>query len=564
MALTKVSGSVLKNPLSLSGNVSVGGTLTYEDVTNVDSVGIITARQGIFIDDSITHIGDTNTKISFPAADTFTVTTAGSERFRIDSGGRLLVGTTSNSNAVRAVFQGYQGGGDNFQARVQFQTNQATNLASGSHLANLLFTNASGSVGAQIDVKADAAWGTNDYPARIEFKTTADGANTPTERLRIDSSGNIGAGGVTSPLWTSGGGIHLNDNYGIGFGNGGSGRPDFQLMVVDGSKLEFRCGFGADTADIVMDTSGRLGVGDNSPDRELVVKNASSNSSIKIEASNAHTSQLFFSDTDAENVARIAVFHGSGQTTSNGMLFGVGGTARLLINSSGQLIVNSITATDAIFTVSSPNHYVVTSSGKAHKHIHCRSVNGNSGEYGGAISFGMGSDGSSAIAAEQMGSSGNVNGLAFFTHPTSTGSDDAVKRMKITNTGGIQLNNYGSTRGFIFQRLGAGTYPDFPNVQGSQGRGMCDGQRVISANTATEIAKTHWGGLALVGYSNGQHQGTAQVMFGYGGAGASVRFSGHWVRQESLTITFTVSAYSLMISHNASNDLNVWCILIGV
>ena len=32
---------------SFSGNVSVGGTLTYEDVTNIDSVGIVTARQGI-------------------------------------------------------------------------------------------------------------------------------------------------------------------------------------------------------------------------------------------------------------------------------------------------------------------------------------------------------------------------------------------------------------------------------------------------------------------------------------------------------------------------------------
>ena len=32
---------------TLSGNVSIGGTLTYEDVTNVDSVGLITARTGI-------------------------------------------------------------------------------------------------------------------------------------------------------------------------------------------------------------------------------------------------------------------------------------------------------------------------------------------------------------------------------------------------------------------------------------------------------------------------------------------------------------------------------------
>ena len=38
--------------LSVTGNVSVGGTLTYEDVTNIDSVGIVTAREGIFIPDS--------------------------------------------------------------------------------------------------------------------------------------------------------------------------------------------------------------------------------------------------------------------------------------------------------------------------------------------------------------------------------------------------------------------------------------------------------------------------------------------------------------------------------
>ena len=35
--------------VDFSGNVSIGGTLTYEDVTNIDSVGIVTARDGIFI-----------------------------------------------------------------------------------------------------------------------------------------------------------------------------------------------------------------------------------------------------------------------------------------------------------------------------------------------------------------------------------------------------------------------------------------------------------------------------------------------------------------------------------
>ena len=37
---------------TFTGNVTIGGTLTYEDVTNIDSVGLITARDGIFIPDN--------------------------------------------------------------------------------------------------------------------------------------------------------------------------------------------------------------------------------------------------------------------------------------------------------------------------------------------------------------------------------------------------------------------------------------------------------------------------------------------------------------------------------
>ena len=40
-------GNVVGAAATFSGNVSVGGTLTYEDVTNVDSVGLVTARAGI-------------------------------------------------------------------------------------------------------------------------------------------------------------------------------------------------------------------------------------------------------------------------------------------------------------------------------------------------------------------------------------------------------------------------------------------------------------------------------------------------------------------------------------
>ena len=99
-----VVGSVTAASGAFSGNVSVGGTLSYQDVENIDSIGIITAQQGIqvlanglditgvgtfksdvSIADKIIHTGDTNTAIRFPAADTFTVETAGTERLRVSS-----------------------------------------------------------------------------------------------------------------------------------------------------------------------------------------------------------------------------------------------------------------------------------------------------------------------------------------------------------------------------------------------------------------------------------------------------------------------------------------------
>ena len=47
------TGAVVTGILTVSSSVSVGGTLTYEDVTNIDSVGLITARDGIHISSNI-------------------------------------------------------------------------------------------------------------------------------------------------------------------------------------------------------------------------------------------------------------------------------------------------------------------------------------------------------------------------------------------------------------------------------------------------------------------------------------------------------------------------------
>ena len=47
---TTFSGNITGTAATFTGNVSIAGTLTYEDVTNVDSIGIVTARSGVRVD----------------------------------------------------------------------------------------------------------------------------------------------------------------------------------------------------------------------------------------------------------------------------------------------------------------------------------------------------------------------------------------------------------------------------------------------------------------------------------------------------------------------------------
>ena len=46
-ASVEASGAISAASMSITGNANVGGVLTYEDVTSVDSVGLVTARQGV-------------------------------------------------------------------------------------------------------------------------------------------------------------------------------------------------------------------------------------------------------------------------------------------------------------------------------------------------------------------------------------------------------------------------------------------------------------------------------------------------------------------------------------
>ena len=177
---------------------------------------------------SITNDGDTNTGIFFPAADTIAFSEGGVEAMRINSIGNLLLATTANNllwfndttygnrflieqNGAPAlasyVTQGLVRNTNDSEATILAfgksrgtTAGSATVVSSGDGLGVISFQGADGTnlvEAARITGAVDGTPGANDMPGRLVFSTTADGASTITERMRINSSGQLALGTTT-------------------------------------------------------------------------------------------------------------------------------------------------------------------------------------------------------------------------------------------------------------------------------------------------------------------------------------------------------------------------------
>ena len=210
----------------------------------------VTVTGDFSIDDKIVHTGDTNTAIRFPAADTITAETGGSERVRIDSSGKLLVGTSSDyAENVQAAFYGASNGG--------------IALASGtSGSSRLMF--ADGTSGS----------GTGAYIGSIIYAHSDDSMRFTTnvsERFRITSDGKsyfVGntSGGFSSATLPNGNTVNINTKvsndgvsvirysgsyaaYALNIGRSKSDTIGTNSIVADGDDLGHITWYGADGTD---------------------------------------------------------------------------------------------------------------------------------------------------------------------------------------------------------------------------------------------------------------------------------------------------------------------------
>ncbi len=317
----------------------------------------------------------------------------GSEKFRLDSGGRFLIGDST----ARA-----QDGGNNAQLQVSSATggNWArissssftsgddigggliltksrsgtvgvhTVVANGDKLGSIFFEGSDGTDyerGAHIEAFVDGAPGDNDMPGRLVFSTTPDGSVTPAERMRITSSGALLLGTTTTPnsnkcslraaylgSTSSGNVIELTHqtngadkagaSIGLAIGNGGESTNAADLFfdtAISGS-LNRR---------MTIKDSGKIGINETSPDTQLHITAASGDTILTLQRSDTNTAGLTgginFAASDGHSVASIQA-RGDGDnegadlrfyTTSDaaGDMFNAANVERMRIKSDGKV-----------------------------------------------------------------------------------------------------------------------------------------------------------------------------------------------------------------------------------
>ena len=289
---------------TFSGNVSIGGTLTYEDVTNIDSVGIITARAGIK-DSTLTA-----THLVYAGANG---RLTGSSNITYD-GTTFIV--AEPSRFADDVFINVRG--------KSFKTSDwnITNTTSG----NALTISGGGSVSEKIRINSSGkvGIGSDDPDAWLHIQTSSTTGDEDLIKLSRNhyevgkirrSAGNMKVSGE--------GNLYLESDY-----NGNLGATDSNIIFTTDADEKVR-----------ITSAGKVGVGTDTPTGILEIDAASTTEMITLDVAGSNFAKI--GHNSSSGVAVLDV-RSEGHTR---FLTG-GNSERLRINSSGHISINGSNVTD--------------------------------------------------------------------------------------------------------------------------------------------------------------------------------------------------------------------------
>lgn len=294
---TASAGPVLdlfRNSASPAAN-DILGRLTFSGEDAVGTQNDYARIEGILIDPTN---GSEDGAIRFSTLGAGAMT----EAMRITEDNKLLMGTTTYldgwNNTQNMVLAGTSNPGLNvFQASnntnpgvVTFTKSRGstpgalTSVVSGDTIGALNFAGADGFnarvTAARITAEVDGTPGLNDMPGRLTFQTTADGASTPTERMRITNAGNVGIGTTTPAgrLDVRGGtiefdpGVVADEARAFNFNIGGLNYGKILIPTGGSGAMAFHTGSAGAAAERVrILASGSVGIGTSAPASRLDV-----------------------------------------------------------------------------------------------------------------------------------------------------------------------------------------------------------------------------------------------------------------------------------------------------
>jgi hypothetical protein len=514
------------------------------------------------------NTGDIRTATNHPL--TFQVNSQ--EKARIDSSGRLLVGTSNTDGAVNARVQ-INGGTQSLQVHNGINSttgcyltiSKSRNTSYGSYtivqnndaIGGISFRGDDGTsyatAAAQITAEVDGTPGANDMPGRLVFSTTADGASSPTERMRITSAGLVGIGTSSpdskltvadseySPIEIKSNRTTATDNLGGLHFKTVSTDVAYIQSLVDGT-IKFR-NTSSLTERLRITSAGLVGIGTTTPDQTLVV-----NGGVGINNGGGSGGSPILTITNASGNPLI-----NATTNASALTFGYNGTERVRIDSSGRLLVGTSSSRSTAYgdnaqlQVEGTSYYnaaiavTINSNNSDGPSLNLSKSRGTSvgsntivqdGDNLGVIAFG-GADGNDAqtngarIQAQVDGTPGanDMPGRLVFS-TTADGANSPTERLRIDSSGrvgigiaspavsGLTIESASSTQGI---ELSTDTgFASGPTIRGYYRSGSSyrtlgiTGSQVIFGIQDVEKARLDASGRLLVGTSS--YTGNATIV----------------------------------------------------